>query len=533
MGSQHTDDNLAENVSLSSMRSHELVDSEEFKRQGYMVIDFIADYYRNIEKYPVRSQADPGYLSERLPESAPNNPEPIEAILQDIQNDIIPGLTHWQSPTHFAYFPSTISTAGFLGEMLTTGFNVVGFSWVSSPAATELESLVMNWLGKMLELPKCFLYSSGGGSGGGVIQGTTCEAILCTVTAARDQMLNKVGRENIGKLVVYGSDQTHCGTQKAAQIAGINPNNCRAIATMKATNFGLSPHSLLSTILKDIESGLIPFFLCATIGTTSTTAVDPIGPLCEVAKKYGIWVHVDAAYAGSACICPEFRHFIDGVEDADSFSLNAHKWFFTNMDCCCLWVKDSSALINALSTNPEYLKNKATESKQVIDFKDWQICLSRRFRALKLWLILRSYGVSNLRSFIRNHVKMAKQLEGIIAMDKRFEIVVPRTFSMVCFRLKVETICDPKLHANTNGGTNHIEDPMNELNQKLLESINASGRVYMSHAMIEGIYIIRFPVGATLTEERHLHATWKLVQEHASTILCALGGNIIDHEREE
>ncbi|OVA04137.1 Pyridoxal phosphate-dependent decarboxylase [Macleaya cordata] len=532
MGSGH-DVNLIDNI---SMCSHDLLDPEEFRRQGYMMIDFIADYYRDIEKYPVRSQVEPGYLSKRLPESAPYNSEPIETILQDVQNEIIPGLSHWQSPTHFAYFPCTISTAGFLGEMLSTGFNVVGFSWVSSPAATELESIVMNWLGKMLELPKCFLFSSdkniNEGSGGGVLQGTTCEAILCTLTAARDQMLNKIGRENIGKLVVYASDQTHCALQKAAQIAGINPKNIRAITTSKATEFGLSPNSLLLTILADLESGLIPLFLCATVGTTPSTAVDPIGPLCEVAKRYDIWVHVDAAYAGSACICPEFRHFINGVEDADSFSLNAHKWFFTTLDCCCLWVKDPNALVKALSTNPEYLKNKATESKQVIDYKDWQIALSRRFRSMKLWLVLRSYGVANLRNFIRSHVKMAKQFEGLIAKDKRFEIVVPRTFAMVCFRLKLEMIFDQKLHEND--GINRIEDQTNELNQILLESINATGQVYMTHAMIGGMYIIRFPVGATLTEERHVHSTWKLVQEHANTILLgALDGNIIDHEMED
>ncbi|RZC50552.1 hypothetical protein C5167_018974, partial [Papaver somniferum] len=280
---------------------------------------------------------------------------------------------------------------------------------------------------------------------------------------------------------VYASDQTHCALQKAAQIAGINPKNFRAIATSKATNFGLSPNSLQSTILADIESGLVPLFLCATVGTTSSTAVDPSGPLCEVAKMYGIWVHVDAAYAGSACICPEVRHFIDGVEEADSFSLNAHKWFFTTLDCCCLWVKDSSSLVKALSTNPEYLKNKATESKQVIDYKDWQVALSRRFRSMKLWLVLRSYGVANLRTFLRSHVKMAKHFQGLIAMENRFEIVVPRTFTMVCFRLKPTSIFKQTIAKNE-----YIEAQTNEINAKLLESINASGRIYMTHAVVGG-----------------------------------------------
>ncbi|MCL7027053.1 hypothetical protein MKW94_020691 [Papaver nudicaule] len=495
MGSLPTD-----NLESLSMCSQNPLDPDEFRRQALRTfnIDFLADYYKNVESYPVRSQVEPGYLRKRLPETTPNNSESIETILQDVTNDIIPGLTHWQSPNYFAYFPSSGSIAGFLGEMLSTGFNVVGFNWMSSPAATELESIVMNWLGQMLTLPKSFLFSSDGSSGGGgVLQGTTCEAILCTLTAARDKMLNKIGRENINQLVVYASDQTHCAMQKAAQIAGINPKNFRAIATSKSTNFSLFPSSLQSTILADIESGLVPLFLCATVGTTSSTAVDPIGPLCEVAKMHGIWVHVDAAYAGCACICPEFRHFIDGVEEADSFSLNAHKWFFTTLDCCCLWVKDSSSLVKARSTNPEYLKNKASESKQVIDYKDWQVALSRRFRSMKLWLVLRSYGIANLRTFLRSHVKMAKHFQGLIGMDNRFEIVVPRTFSM-------QPIFE----------NDYIEAQTNEINAKLLESVNASGKIYMTHVVVGG--------------ERHVTGAWKVVQEHTDAILGELDGTIVD-----
>ncbi|KAI3940652.1 hypothetical protein MKW92_036663 [Papaver armeniacum] len=521
MGSLPTD--IFESMSICPQNP---LDPDEFRRQGHMIIDFLADYYKNVEKYPVRSQVEPGYLQKRLPKAAPNNSESIETILEDVTNDIIPGLTHWQSPNYFAYFPSSGSVAGFLGEMLSTGFNVVGFNWMSSPAATELESIVMNWLGQMLTLPKSFLFSSDGSSGGGgVLQGTTCEAILCILTAARDKMLNRIGRENINKLVVYASDQTHCSLQKAAQIAGINPKNIRAIATSKATNFSLSPISLQSTILADIKSGLVPMLLCTTVGTTSSTAVDPIGPLCEVAKTYGIWVHVDAAYAGSACICPEFRHFIDGVEDADSFSLNAHKWFLTTLDCCCLWVKDSFSLVNALSTNPEYLKNKATESKQVIDYKDWQIALSRRFRSMKLWLVLRSYGVANLKTFLRGHVKMAKHFQGLVVMDNRFEIVVPRTFAMVCFRLKPTAIPKQKKIENDN-----MEAQANDINTKLLESVNASGKIYMTHAVVGGVYMIRFAVGATLTEERHVTGAWKVVQEHTDAIFRALDGDITNQE---
>ncbi|KAL0328989.1 UNVERIFIED_CONTAM: Tyrosine/DOPA decarboxylase 2 [Sesamum calycinum] len=501
--------NVQESDNGSFLGTIRPLDPEEFKRQGHLVIDFLADYYNNVEKYPVRSQVEPGYLKKRMPESAPYDPEPIEEILRDVQKDIVPGITHWQSPSYFAYFPASGSIAGFLGEILGTGFNVVGFNWMSSPAATELESIVMDWLGEMLKLPAEFLFSGGGG---GVLQGTTCEAILCTVVAARDQMLKKIGRDKINKLVVYGSDQTHSAIQKAAHIAGINPNNFRAIATTKDNAFGLTAEAFRAAVESDIKSGLVPLFLCSTIGTTSSTAVDPLAPLCEVAQEYGIWVHVDAAYAGSICICPEYRHFLDGIENANSFSFNAHKWFLTTLDCCCLWVKDPSALVKALSTYPEYLRNKASETKQVVDYKDWQITLSRRFRSLKLWLVLRSYGVANLRKFLRCHVKMAQNFEGLIEMDKRFEVVVPRNFATVCFRIS------PAEFGGNHEGMSR-EEAANNFNSKLLESINGSGKVYMTHAVIGGGYVMRLAVGASLTENRHVVLAWKVVQEHANALL--------------
>ncbi|GLT52188.1 hypothetical protein SLA2020_255410 [Shorea laevis] len=478
---------------------------EEFRRQGHLMIDFIADYYQDIEKYPVLSNVKPGYLRQCLPDSAPHCPEQIETILQDVQKHIIPGITHWQSPNHFAYFPAGISTAGFLGEMLISGFNVVGFSWVTSPAATELESIVMDWLGQMLKLPSSFLFS---GNGGGVIQGTTCEAILCTIVAARDEMLSKFGREKIGKLVVYASDQTHSAVEKAAKIAGIHPENFRAIKTTESTSFALSPEALKMAISKDIEDGFIPLFLCATIGTTGINAVDPLGPLCNIAKEHGVWVHVDAAQAGSACICPEFRHFLNGIERVDSFSLNAHKWLFTNLDCCCLWLTNPSALTKSLTTSPEYLSNKASESKKVVDYKNWQIALSRRFRAIKLWLVLRSYGVGNLRNFQRIHVKMAKSFEALVRGDKRFEVVVPRNFAMVCFRMVPSAF-----------GAGVELDSANKLNRKLLQLVNASGKVFMTHAMVGEIFVIRCAIGVTLTAEKHVIKAWKVVQETANTIL--------------
>ncbi|KAK2981134.1 hypothetical protein RJ640_024837 [Escallonia rubra] len=389
-----------ENGSVSMLNS---LDHEEFRRQGHMMIDFIADYNQNIEIYPVRSQVKPG-------------------------------------------------------------------------------------------------------GGGGVMYASTCEAFLCTLIAIREQKLSVIGRENLGNLVVYCSDQTHFSLKNSVQIAGISLENIRPIVTTKSDNFQLCPESLRLAIISDLEAGLIPLYLCCTVGTTSSTAVDPLGPFCDVAKEYGIWVHVDAAYAGGTCICAEFRHFLDGIEGANSFSFNAHKWLFTTFDCCCLWGKHPSALISALSTNPEILNNKATESKPVVDYKDWQMALSQRFRALKLWLVLRSYGVTGLRDFIRGHVKIAKHFESLLAGDERFEVVFPTNFAMVSFR--VSPLAIPN------------NEDVNEFNRNLLESVNASSGAYMVHAVVRGVYVIRLAVGPTLTEYQHVNKAFKLVQDHANALLC-------------
>uniref|UniRef100_A0A5B7A7J3 L-tryptophan decarboxylase n=1 Tax=Davidia involucrata TaxID=16924 RepID=A0A5B7A7J3_DAVIN len=488
--------------SLASFSPFRPLDPEEFRKQAHQTVDFIADYYKNIETYPVLSQVEPGYLQTRLPKTAPYQPEPFDTILKDVRKDIVPGMTHWLSPNFFAYFPATVSSAAFVGEMLCTSFNAVGFNWLASPAATELEMVVMDWLANMLKLPKSFMFS---GTGGGVLQGTTSEAILCTLIAARDRALESIGVDKISKLVVYGSDQTHSTYAKACKLAGILPCNIRSIPTAIVTNFSLSPVLLRREIEADVAAGMVPLYLCATVGTTSTTAVDSLSPLAHVANDYDVWFHVDAAYAGSACICPEFRHYLDGIELADSLSLSPHKWLLSYLDCCCLWVKTPSLLLKALSTDPEYLKNKPSESNSVVDYKDWQVGTGRRFKSLRLWFVMRSYGVLNLQSHIRSDVQMAKMFEVFVKSDPRFEIVVPRVFSLVCFRLKPFSESD----------LGNIE----LLNRKLLEWVNSTGRVYMTHTKVGGVYMLRFAVGATLTEERHVTAAWKLIEEGADALL--------------
>ncbi|KAK9089514.1 hypothetical protein Scep_028596 [Stephania cephalantha] len=479
------------------------LDLEEFRTQAYQTIDFIVNYYQNIETFPVLSQAQPGFLKSSFPNTPPNKPQPFETTLQDVQTKLMPGITHWLSPNFFAYFPSTISTAGFLGEMLCTAFNTVGFNWLASPASTELEILVMDWMAKMLRLPKTFMFC---GSGGGVLHGTTSEAMLCTLVAARDRALAVDPNRDVNKLVVYGSDQTHSTYAKACKIAGIPPENIRTICTTLGSEFGLEPRLVFEAMEADVAGGLKPIYLCATVGTTSSTAVDPVDGLADVAKRFGVWFHVDAAYAGSACICPEFRGYLDGVELADSLSLSPHKWFLSCLDCCCLWVKEPGLVTASLSTDPEYLKNKQSESNSVVDFKDWQVGTGRRFRAIRLWMIFQMYGVANLQSHIRSDIHLAKGFEKMVKSDSRFEIVVPRRFALVCFRLNPPR---PKSKPKV----------VELLNRKLLEWVNSTGRLYMTHSIVGGIYFLRFAVGATLTEDRHVAAAWEVISEGADQVL--------------
>jgi aromatic-L-amino-acid decarboxylase len=469
---------------------------DEFRRHGHAVVDWIADYYTRIESYPVLSQAEPGQIRASLPADPPAKGESFPAILADIEKLILPGVTHWQSPNFFAYFPSNASGPAILGDLLSSGLGVQGMLWATSPACTELETLVLDWLVHMLGLPQKFLSSS---AGGGVIQDTASSASLCALLAARERATNfasnRAGCD--GKLVAYTSSQAHSSLEKGAQIAGIGRDNLRLVEVDHA--FAMRPDALAQQIARDRAAGLVPFFVCASLGTTSSNAIDPVPEIARICRENNLWLHVDAAMSGTAALCPEFRHAHAGVESADSYCFNPHKWMFTNFDCDCFYVADRKALIQTLSVLPEYLRNKATETGAVIDYRDWQIPLGRRFRALKLWFVIRHYGVEGLRHHIREHVALAQQFAAWIRNDDRFEIAAPVPLNLVCFRHKVG----------------------DQVNQTLMDRLNRSGDLYLTHTKLNDRLTLRFCVGQTNTTAKHVKKAWERIQQEAAKLSLA------------
>jgi aromatic-L-amino-acid/L-tryptophan decarboxylase len=480
---------------------------DEFRTLGREMVDWIASYMERAGSLPVLSRSAPGEILAQLPLHPPEHGLAAsggwDAALADLERIILPGLTHWQSPTFFGYFPCNASGPGILGELLAAGLNVNGMLWSTSPAVTELEIRVLDWVAEMLDLPGGFRSGGGGhGRGGGAIQGTASEGTLIAMLAARTRV-RKRSQARDEQLVVYTSEHAHSSVIKAAMIAGLahRPDDLRQVRLLGTDErFAMRPDLLETAIRDDLAAGRIPMYICATVGTTSTTAIDPLAPIAAVLRETGFrerggWLHVDAAHLGAACICPEHRWMLDGVEHADSLCFNPHKWLLTNFDCDCLWVQDREALTSALSITPEYLRNRASDAGQVIDYRDWQIPLGRRFRALKLWLVIRNYGVEGLRAYIREHIRIAGIFEELVRTDPRFEIVAPRVANLVCFRL---------------GGDDEAAD---QRNRELLEHLNASGRLMLSHSVLEvpgrgRRYFLRMAIGATGTEEKHVRAAW-------------------------
>jgi aromatic-L-amino-acid decarboxylase len=469
------------------------MDPDEFREHGYAVVDWIADYYKRIESFPVLSQVKPGEIRSSLPASAPQHGEAFETILDDVERLVLPGITHWQSPNFFAYFPSNASGPSILGDLLSCGLGVQGMLWATSPACTELETLVLDWLVPALGLPEKFLSTQ---TGGGVIQDTASSAILCALLAARERATNFQSNQAgvPGKLCAYTSTQAHSATEKAIGIAGIGRDNLRLIPTDK--NFAMDAQALARAMQNDRSAGLTPFFVCATVGTTSSNAIDPvpkIGPICQ---EFGAWLHVDSAMSGTAALCPEFRYIHDGIEHADSYCFNPHKWMFTNFDCDCFYLADRAALIRTMSILPEYLRNQATESGAVNDYRDWQIPLGRRFRSLKLWFVLRHYGIEGLQFHVREHVRLAQQFAGWVREDDRFELAAPAPLNLICFRLK-------------SG---------DKASQRLIEALNRSGDLYLTHTRLNDRMALRLCVGQTNTTERHVRNAWRRIQEEVEKL---------------
>jgi len=466
---------------------------DDFRRHGHAVVDWIADYYARIESFPVLSLVEPGQVRASLPTDPPAKGEPFQAILQDVEKLILPGITHWQSPNFFAFFPANASGPAILGDLLSSGLGVQGMLWATSPACTELETHVLDWLVSMLDLPRKFLSTD---TGGGAIQDTASIASLCALLAARERATNFASNQRgcDGNLVAYTSSQAHSSIEKDVQIAGLGRDNLRLIEVDE--NFAMRPDALVRQIEQDRRAGLVSCFVCATVGTTSSNAIDPVPEIGRICREHNLWLHVDAAMSGTAALCPEFRHIHDGLELADSYTFNPHKWMFTNFDCNCFYVADRKALIQTLSVLPEYLRNKATESGAVIDYRDWQIPLGRRFRSLKLWFVIRHYGIEGLQYHIRRHVELAQQFAEWVRKDNRFELAVPAPLNLVCFRHK--------------GG--------DKINQTLMDHLNRSGDLYLTHTRLNDRLTLRFCVGQTNTASRHVEHAWKRIQEEAANL---------------
>lgn len=454
---------------------------------GHAMVDFIADYQAGIEQMPVRSQVQPGYLRPCLPDHAPEEPESIEQILADVSQHIMPGMTHWQSPRFFGWFSANVSPPSLAADMLCGAFNVIAFSWIASPAATELEAICMDWFGKLLNLPQTFL-STGGGTG--VIQSTASEATLVALLAAKARAMQGRPAEDGHKVVAYCSDQAHSSVKKATMVAGVH--HLRVLPTHAKDGYALQPEALEAAIQADLAAGLIPCYVVATIGTTGSCAVDPVPEVAAVAQRHSLWIHVDAAWAGTSGLLPEMQHYFAGLDQVDSYDTNPTKGLLINFDCSCMWFREGRAAWarEALSLTPEYLRHHAND----LDYKDLQVPLGRKFRALKLWFIMRMYGAEGLRAYVRNRLECQRVFEELLAAEPRF-VVAPGTtprLGLICFQL---------------AGASEAEA------EALLEAINATGKLFLVHTKLDGVITFRFAIGATNTQPHHIREAWAVMQQ--------------------
>jgi len=467
--------------------------NEEFRRHAHQFVDWMADYLSSVQDYPVRAQVKPGEVASKLAAEPPAQSHSIEDIFKDFEEVVLPGMTHWQHPKFFAYFPANSSPPALLAEMLTSTLAAQCMLWQTSPAAAEMETRMMTWLGQMLGL---------GGGFEGVIQDSASSASLCAILTARelatDWRANEEGLAAVPPLAVYVSEEAHSSIEKDVLVAGLGRKALRKIPT--DVEYAMIPGDLEAAIKADIAAGVTPMAVVACLGTTSTGGIDPLRAIGEICRRYNVFLHVDAAWAGSALILEEHRDMIDGIELVDSFVFNPHKWLFTNFDCSAHFIRDADALVRTLTIMPEYLKSR--ESDAVIDYRDWSVPLGRRFRALKLWFVIRSYGVEGLQQKVRDHIAWATELADKVAGEADFEIIAPRVLSLFCFRYHPEGVDD--------------EEALRVLNEKLVHTINDDGRLYLTQTSAKGRYALRFAIGQTTTTRDDVMESWDVIKELAA-----------------
>ncbi len=469
-----------------------MINAQDFRRYAHAFVDWMADYLENVEMLPVKSQVRPGDIYSQIPDDPPEAGESMDKIFRDFQEIILPGMTHWQSPNYFAYFTANSSYPSLLAEMLTSTLAAQCMVWETSPAAAELEEKVINWLRDMIGLPGTFE---------GVIQDTASTATLVALLTARENRtsyrINETGFLANNYFRIYCSSEAHSSIEKAVKMAGFGR---KALVKVECDeNLAIRPESLVKCIQDDIGNGFIPLCVVAALGTTGTLAIDPLQPLADICRDHDLWLHVDAAFAGTALVLPEHRWMIEGIEQVDSFVFNPHKWMFTNFDCSAYFVKDAEALLGTFEILPEYLKT-GTHGR-VRDYRDWGIQLGRRFRALKLWFVIRDYGVEGIRRKVQDHITWAGELAEQIRSEPGFELLVPQHLSLVCFRYH------PK-------AAKSAED-INAANLALMQRLNESGRIYLTHTRVGGLVTLRMVVAQTHVTREHVQAAWRLIRETA------------------
>jgi aromatic-L-amino-acid decarboxylase len=474
----------------------------EFRRFAHQFADWVADYFEKIEQHPVLPNVSPGDLRAQLPPSPPLSGESMEKMLADVDRLIMPGMTHWNHPNFFAYFAITGSGPGILGDLLSTAFNVNAMLWKTCPAATELEQVTLGWLRQMLGLPNQFW---------GIIYDTASISSMHAIAAAREQLADLqireeglAGRAEVPRLRLYASEQAHSSIDKAAITLGLGMAGVRKIAADE--NFRMRPEALARAIAEDQRHGWRPFCVVATVGTTSTTSIDPVPEIAEICENKNLWLHVDAAYGGAAAVAPEMRHVLAGCERADSIVMNPHKWLFVPFDFSAFYTRQPEVLRRAFSLVPEYLRT--SQDSQVENMMDYGVQLGRRFRALKLWFVLRYFGWEGIAARIREHIRLAQEFAGWIEAHPDFERLAPAPFSTVCFRAHPAGLND--------------EGKLNRLNEQILEAVNATREVFLSHTKLNGRYVLRLAIGNLRTEERHVRRAWEIIATQAARLASNL-----------